>query len=191
MLSSYRDVAAVVVATGALMAGGLAVPAGASARAVPSSHRVRLNIGVSGAKIGDSEKAVRKALGKPTTVSPHCGESAQKTPQCVTWTYSKTHREIAFLHRKITYIIFGSKRDMTRSGIGLKAAKTTIGKSFPRCPSGFGYCFLHNKGTTDFPKSMQLFSFVNFSNEKQSGHVNRFIIGRYEPRYDDCIFGCG
>jgi hypothetical protein len=168
-----------------------AIAVAATTDRVTKGHLVIVDKGVGGAVLGDSERSVRKVLGPPTATSPRCGGSGSKTPGCVEWQYKATNRAIAFAHGKLVYVVFGSKKDMTATHIGLSAQRKVVSKAFPKCPGGFGYCYLEGRGTTKPPRSGDPVTFVNFSSETKSAVVDRFVIARYGSKYLNCIFGCG
>jgi hypothetical protein len=143
-----------------------------------SSAKIVAGKSVAGVSVGDSSASVRKRLGKPTEQSP--GSPAF-------YSYKSRGLVVAFVGGKVIHIFTDSKHQRTSDGVGPGVTRAAVQKRYPSCGKGFAnYCFLPS-GKTKQPQPGKRYTFVSFTGKR----VDSMIVGRWDPKNDECALGCG
>jgi hypothetical protein len=173
-----------------LAAGTLAASALPEGRAHTSrSHTISVNEGIPGASVGDSEAFVKSHLGKPGAVYQTNCTTPKKCDQ--EWAYPNTKRYVEFHHDTVLFVIFNSPKDVLTDGIGVGVSRSKVQRAYSHCPTKYSYCFLRSDGTRKDPKVGKKFTYARLSGTTHAEKVDAVIVGVWEPRYEDCMLGCG
>lgn len=139
---------------------------------------------MAGIKIGQSESAIRSALGKPSTraCSEREGSNAADRYRSCLLTYKTRKLSFIVLENAVVQITTTSSRLRTRNGVGAGSTRAALDRAYPQCKDpGKSYCIL---GSTK--KTGDRYTYFPIANRK----VTRAVVGRWDRRLG-CALGCG
>ena len=178
----------VAVGVGALCC--LALVAGVPA----ASARVVVDKSIAGVKLGDSRKAVKRRLGKPTSHAK-CGSDPISRATCggpgvEMWTYLKRRLGVNFIHGRVAELNSTSKKERTRSGIGVGVPFAKVLQQFPGGETGGGSTFQWYFLGRAPAATGDVFTLVDSATGKLTGRIRDLQIGRFDERYHCMFFAC-
>jgi hypothetical protein len=155
---------------------------------VPGSALAAIKPGKSIGKVavGQSESAVRSAVGKPTERNCYEQGSGKDRYTGCALSWKRLKLDLYLIDGRVAQIGTRSPREQTSRGIGVGDKRSALDKAYPGCKNRErAYCIIgRTKRTGD------RYTFIALSGAGSSARIDRIAVGRWDTRFD-CALGCG